>query len=586
MRFKNGCPDQLPSDEMGFEEWLREHPDYGGEDGFTRLGSLRSTTGEFQFELFAYDYGLGPDFRALYSRATKASDGVTVAVLDGSLLKRSRHGGLFGICDDASQELIDMARCFFNDDGSLRTPLKRAIGDEERIRAASRGGVFHLGEVYVQRDFRGRDLALEFVASVLQLLDGRWSLVVSNIVPWDYEDWQRGQRREEYARTDEEYAHLCRHFARLGFAQVGYWYWYLERSQQPLHLLTREAVASLKVHHKAKPLKPPQLSELDKQLVSLVATLTMKNRVPTDASVVAREIGKLLLAGASISSSNALHFAVGGCKYDDQWSPLALQILMAEGATVDTADYQGHTALHVAASECSERAVRHLLEYRADPLARDLGGNTPRDVHTRSTTNELQSMMDFEACNRPQWDAIGIPAPACSPAAEAAKRHLPCAQLLLRAEAACMAECLVKCLMYCSAFTPDLLRKIHGLVEPPRLAIGSKVILGALENTELNGCAATVLGWDAASSQYVLQQADESLTAIKVGPEHVLPQRMHVQASAQGGDEEFDESSDDEFDGDDDNEFEDDDDSDDENVEFDYDAYGEEDSGEEETQEE
>ena len=63
-----------------------------------------------------------------------------------------------------------MARGFFNDDGSLRAGLKKAIGDENRIRSASVGGILHLDEVHLLRRYRGRDLGLELIFALLQYL--------------------------------------------------------------------------------------------------------------------------------------------------------------------------------------------------------------------------------------------------------------------------------------------------------------------------------------------------------------------------------------------------------------------------------
>ena len=48
----------------------------------------------------------------------RVADSTLVAVINGQLVTRSRRGGLYGICDDESETLIDLARFCCNDEAS------------------------------------------------------------------------------------------------------------------------------------------------------------------------------------------------------------------------------------------------------------------------------------------------------------------------------------------------------------------------------------------------------------------------------------------------------------------------------------
>ena len=58
----------------------------------------------------------------------------------------------------------------------------------------------------------------------------------------------------------------------------------------------------------------------------------------------------------------------------------ALQSWCNAGADFNLADYNGRTALHVAAVHCRAEHVTFLLEHGADPRAVDINGLSPLDV--------------------------------------------------------------------------------------------------------------------------------------------------------------------------------------------------------------
>ena len=76
----------------------------------------------------------------------------------------------------------------------------------------------------------------------------------------------------------------------------------------------------------------------------------------------------------------------------------ALQSWCNAGADVNLADYNGRTALHVAAAHGRAEHVAFLLRHGADPRAMDVNGLTPLDVaHEHCLTGIVAQLNN--ACN-------------------------------------------------------------------------------------------------------------------------------------------------------------------------------------------
>ena len=92
----------------------------------------------------------------------------------------------------------------------------------------------------------------------------------------------------------------------------------------------------------------------------------------------------LLRAGSDLhlcnrKGSSALHFMC----YDEVPSPACVAFarnLIRQGAAVDVADLKGMTPLLVCCSSGRDDLLQLLIEEGADPTARDLEGNSARDV--------------------------------------------------------------------------------------------------------------------------------------------------------------------------------------------------------------
>ena len=205
-----------------------------------------------------------------------------------------------------------------------------------------------------------------------------------------------------------------------------------------------------------------------------------------------------------------------------------------QSCDINHADVNLNTALHIAAENGSRRAVSLLLEHGADPLLRNIAGDTPLEVNSRAATAKIQSMMDFSAAR--QWDRRPEFSGREPAGVETARGCLPCSQLLQRATRARDKQhkaraTLVQCLMYDRSMTVDVLRKIHALVAPPPIskypaacdldldthvlimapaaASGRTLRSSALNvDARLNGCGGTVVGSLSRSSCSCKQWSD------------------------------------------------------------------------------
>ena len=71
-----------------------------------------------------------------------------------------------------------------------------------------------------------------------------------------------------------------------------------------------------------------------------------------------------------------------------------IRSLIAKGVDLDAADYDGRTAIHLAASEGRADVVALLLERGANPAPVDRWGNTPLDDARRGRFDDVAALLD------------------------------------------------------------------------------------------------------------------------------------------------------------------------------------------------
>lgn len=101
-----------------------------------------------------------------------------------------------------------------------------------------------------------------------------------------------------------------------------------------------------------------------------------------------------LLAGGAVLGRDDLSTADTLCTAVYEGDIKLLCRLLRAGADVDAADYDGRTALHIAASQSSAPAVRALLDRNPATSARDRWGNTPLDDAKRVAAQEIITMLE------------------------------------------------------------------------------------------------------------------------------------------------------------------------------------------------
>jgi ankyrin repeat protein len=77
---------------------------------------------------------------------------------------------------------------------------------------------------------------------------------------------------------------------------------------------------------------------------------------------------------------------------DEPWFRL-IENLLKVGASVDTSDADGATALHISAAKGNARLVKCLLEHGANPVARDNNGRTPLDLARKEKAKPVIALL-------------------------------------------------------------------------------------------------------------------------------------------------------------------------------------------------
>ena len=306
------------------------------------------------------------------------SEGSPVAWITAQLM--TRRPGFLETCEAYSQELADCCLALFDARGRLEgAPLQNQVAASAR----TDGALLYIEKVEVVKAHRGNDIGAMCMHALLQALVGRWTLAI--IFP-ALEVLPPGTDFQTVVTK------LSRYFARAGFRQCHgdaphalNKYWWLEAGHVPPGVLARAATTELTVHCRHAISRP---TGLEHEIIDAM------NASPTDLLSVRSTLLAIVGRGGSLDSARALHVAVAN-KYKE-----LLPVLVSLGASINLADEQGYTPLHLAAiaaaisSDTDVTAVSVatlLLALGANKTALSLDGETP----AQHLASELGRMKKF-----------------------------------------------------------------------------------------------------------------------------------------------------------------------------------------------
>ena len=327
-----------------------------------------------------------------------------VGLISANLLPRPTNG-FFGLADEISSEMVELARIFCKSNGEATRMENhpRMTGD-----AIREGGFLNIDVVEIHPDHRHQDLGLRFLHAFLTKLQGEWTLAVMfpaalgrRFCHWKENGPTEQQEDDEAQLTEDQWEtysqSLARQFARMGFAQAGpkmdqLKAWFLTAqsyfsdalsninnnaattiSQQ---WLSKQQAAQIQIRQVPKPVEP---TGLDKELKEAVRKFPEQKDLsspyrpsPAQQTVALQNIEALILRGASVNNSCSLQTAAANIK-----DPRVLLTLVRLGGDINHRDAMGNTALHVAATLMRHEAMEALMGMGANRQLRNLDNETP-----------------------------------------------------------------------------------------------------------------------------------------------------------------------------------------------------------------
>ena len=341
--------DELPKDTFGFRFNL--NPDHEEDE------NDKSAESELRFDGRARDYRFEyilkeDEYSGLYMVGGEAYDqtGAVVGRMSGALMIQEILGkSFYAACDSVSHQLMECSVNLFDSKGCPKASWKAKLREE--FARKGRGGLLYLDEVHLLPSHRERDLGLDFVECLFNELRGADMCTLAVLEPFGAP--ARGVKSRAITMSDQDKelgatanVKLARHFARMGFQQVGvteplsnYWFVCLCIRQTGFTSKAAAAVVEVSVPPKEPKVTPKVLTGKDKELFD-ACTLSMTPPPPD-------KIQDLLRSGADPNNACALH----ACAANHHFA--AGRALLEMGCVVNQLDSQGYTPLHLAAAKCT-----------------------------------------------------------------------------------------------------------------------------------------------------------------------------------------------------------------------------------------
>ncbi|CAE7828056.1 Ppp1r12c [Symbiodinium sp. CCMP2592] len=395
--------DELPNDMFGFR--FDANPDHEENEDDESEIRLDGRTGDYRFQYILKE----DEYSGLYMVGGQAYDqtGAVVGRMSGALMNQEILGkSFYAACDSVSQELMECSVNLFDSKGRPKASWKAKLREE--FAQKGRGGWLYLDEVHLLPSHRGRDLGLDFVECLFNELRGADMCTLAVLEPFGAPARGVKPRAITTSHHDEELGtaanvKLARHFARMGFQQVGGAeplsnYWFICLCIRQRGFTSKAAAAVVEVSVPPKEPTPKVLTGKDKELFD-ACTLSMTPPLPD-------KIQDLLRSGADPNNACALH----ACAANHHVA--AGRMLLEMGCAVNQLDSHGYTPLHLAAAKCTCQSsldfVSMLLAHGAQKDITTSKGQTPvqcaseADESMKTFLKWERSMIGSTVPNRPE----------------------------------------------------------------------------------------------------------------------------------------------------------------------------------------
>lgn len=307
-----------------------------------------------------------------------------VGYAKGYIIKRN-YPNFHRDADAVSDELHEFTFTLYDKRGNkCKVP-----GSELASIPPSKGGLFLLEFVEIDKKYKGMDLGINFVHELLKYVSKTVGVCVMNpstlsATTCRYRpSWSAlntcTDKREKYEMNRTFTVKLRKQFYRMGFRPVKddsptfVDKWFLSLHDFKAKTDVKETWLSKEDVQEIEMALTPRVyikTEKDEALERLITNMTELDDLKKD------EINRLIRDGASLNAINALHLAAAYCKNSD-----AISYLISEhNMPIDGRDETDNTPLHVAVAMDNVSATAELITRGASKSAVNKDGQTPMQV--------------------------------------------------------------------------------------------------------------------------------------------------------------------------------------------------------------